>query len=404
MSTDRTIARLWRDAVARERTGAAYLVQHGDHWHAVTWAGGGRAGREPGERPPGTWRPQGRVVRDASPGRRSSGRCSTSPWPRSARLRTPVYPNSSPHDTAYILEHSESVGVLCENAGQAAERRGAASVAAAAPARAHLRRPPGARSRGRALPRRAPVGARRGGRRDRRGRPVHAPVHVGDDRPAQGLHDPAPQLLRDGVGDRPPPRVRARRRPDAAVPAAGPQLRAVDAPHRPVRRLHDRLPPRSPADGGRIADGAPHRPAERPPGVREDPHGRRRRDRRDDGCEAAAGRLVAPGREAGRQAAGDGSAGEPGAAAEVSASQTGSSSRRSANASGDGCGPRSPGARRSSRRSPSSSMRSASGSSRVTASASARRLPRRTRTSNGGSGRSAPDSRASSSASRRTAS
>ena len=38
VSTNRTIARLWRDAVAADRPGAAYLVQHGDHWHEVTWA------------------------------------------------------------------------------------------------------------------------------------------------------------------------------------------------------------------------------------------------------------------------------------------------------------------------------------------------------------------------------
>ena len=37
-SGTRTIARLWQDAVAREPHGAAYLVQHGDHWHEVGWA------------------------------------------------------------------------------------------------------------------------------------------------------------------------------------------------------------------------------------------------------------------------------------------------------------------------------------------------------------------------------
>ena len=63
--------------------------------------------------------------------------------------------------------------------------------------------------------------------------------------PPEGLHDPAPQLLRDGRGDRPPAGVRARRRPDAALPPARAQLRPADAPDRPVRRLHDRVPPRS---------------------------------------------------------------------------------------------------------------------------------------------------------------
>ena len=38
MGAERTIGRIWQDAVARNRDGAAYLVQHGDHWHEVGWA------------------------------------------------------------------------------------------------------------------------------------------------------------------------------------------------------------------------------------------------------------------------------------------------------------------------------------------------------------------------------
>ena len=33
----------------------------------------------------------------------------------------PIYANSSPKDVAYVLEHSESVGVLCEDAEQRAK-------------------------------------------------------------------------------------------------------------------------------------------------------------------------------------------------------------------------------------------------------------------------------------------
>ena len=50
--------------------------------------------------------------------------------------------------------------------------------------------------------------------------------------PAEGLHDQASQLLRDGGSDRSPAAVRAEQRPDAPVPAAGPQLRPADAPDR----------------------------------------------------------------------------------------------------------------------------------------------------------------------------
>ena len=65
MSTDRTIARLWRDAVAPRA-----------HRHRVPrparrslarghLGGGGRARREPRQRPARPWRPQGRRLRDA---------------------------------------------------------------------------------------------------------------------------------------------------------------------------------------------------------------------------------------------------------------------------------------------------------------------------------------------------
>ena len=38
MSGKRTIERLWRDAVTAGRQTPAYLVQHGDHWHELSWS------------------------------------------------------------------------------------------------------------------------------------------------------------------------------------------------------------------------------------------------------------------------------------------------------------------------------------------------------------------------------
>ena len=55
-----------------------------------------------------------------------------------------------------------------------------------------------------------------------------------------------------------------------------------------------------------LGDGAADRAAERAARLREDPHGHRRRDRRDDGSQASAGRLVARRRSRGRQARGGG--------------------------------------------------------------------------------------------------
>ena len=180
VSADRTIARLWRDAVARERSGAAYLVQHGDHWHDVTWA-------EAAERVENM--ANGLLARGVTKGEAFALFARTTlEWSlfdfalaQVGAVATPVYPNNSSRDTAYILDHSESVGVLCEDAEQAAKVE---EQRASLP---RLRQvltfdgPAGARSRRSPLQGRAPDGARRGGCRDRRGRPLHAAVHVRDD-------------------------------------------------------------------------------------------------------------------------------------------------------------------------------------------------------------------------------
>ena len=131
-------------------------------------------------------------------------------------------------------------------------------------------------ARGRELRGRAPGRARRRGRRGRRGRPLHLHLHLGHDRAAQGLHDPAPQLLRDGGG------VRQRAGPargddtmllylplahnfgrllhlDAAVRRASRSRSAATrcgSPKRSPRRPPDDLPERA----ARLREGAYRRP------------------------------------------------------------------------------------------------------------------------------------------------
>jgi long-chain acyl-CoA synthetase len=120
VGTERTIARLWRDAVARQRGGAAYLVQHGDHWHAVTW--GAAAERVENMA-------NGLLSRGVRKGEAFAILARTTlEWSlfdfalaHVGAISTPVYPNSSPKDAAYILEHSQSVGILCEDATQSAK-------------------------------------------------------------------------------------------------------------------------------------------------------------------------------------------------------------------------------------------------------------------------------------------
>ncbi len=114
MSADRTIARLWRDAVARDRPGPAYLTQHGDHWHAVTWA-------EAAERVDRM--ANGLLARGVHRGEAFAilGR-TTLEWSlfdfalaQVGAVGAPIYANSSAKDIAYVVEHSEAVGILCEN-------------------------------------------------------------------------------------------------------------------------------------------------------------------------------------------------------------------------------------------------------------------------------------------------
>ena len=109
-----------------------------------------------------------------------------------------IYANSSPKDCRYVLEHSDAVGVLVEDEEQRAK------IADARPRPRDLVRRAGRRCARAAASFAAehPDGARRGRGRGRRGRPLHVHLHVGHDRPAEGLHDPAPQLLRDGHGRR----------------------------------------------------------------------------------------------------------------------------------------------------------------------------------------------------------
>lgn len=113
----RTIPRLWNDAVALRREGAAYLVQHGDHWHEIGWDEAAK-----------------RVERLANGllalgVRKGDAFCilaqTTLEWALLdfalgciGAISVPVYANSSAKDAGYILEHSEAVGVVCQDAGQ----------------------------------------------------------------------------------------------------------------------------------------------------------------------------------------------------------------------------------------------------------------------------------------------
>jgi long-chain acyl-CoA synthetase len=116
---DRTIPRLWRDAVERN-TGTAYLVETEGGWREVTWA-------EAAER-----------VRDLANGLLARGVRKGDAFGLLARntlewalfdyalahvgaVGAAIYANSAPNDVHYVLGHSEAVGVLCEDDAQRAK-------------------------------------------------------------------------------------------------------------------------------------------------------------------------------------------------------------------------------------------------------------------------------------------
>ncbi len=127
MESNRTIARLWRDAVAQERPGTAYLVQSGDDWHEVSWAEANRRVENLAN---------GLLARGVRKGDAFATLARTTlEWAlfdfalaHVGAVGAGIYANSSTMDVEYILAHSESVGVLCEDETQLAkvdERRAA---------------------------------------------------------------------------------------------------------------------------------------------------------------------------------------------------------------------------------------------------------------------------------------
>ena len=380
------------------RPGPAYLVEERAGPGARSRGGGRRRRLRARERPARPRRPPRRRVRN----------------PRPQRARVVAVRLRARHDRRDLgADLRLELAARLRSTSRATRSRSARSSRTTSSARsstgfegrvlsyADLDEPARARPR---LRRRAPRRVRRGRRCGRRGRPLHLHLHLRHDGPAEGLHDPPPQLRRDGREGRRDARDRRPGRRDAAVASARPQLRPPDAPGRRAPGLHDRVP-RRPAARGRGAAGDPaDGDAERAAPVREDPHdpGRGlRHDRRRSGCVDP---LGCPGRPPLERVRPGGAARAPVARAPARARRPCSSTgRSSAGSASTGSGTRTPAARRSRARSPSSSTRSGSSSSRGTASPSARPRRRSTSATPSGSARSAGRCPASSCGSPRTA-
>ena len=119
----RTIARLWQDAVERHWPGPAYLVQEGEDWRKVSWDEAAQAVEELAN---------GLLALGIRKGDAFSILGSTRlEWALFdfalglvGAVGAPIYMNSSPKDMAHVVEHSEAVGVLCEDESQRSKLEG----------------------------------------------------------------------------------------------------------------------------------------------------------------------------------------------------------------------------------------------------------------------------------------
>jgi long-chain acyl-CoA synthetase len=116
----RTIARLWQDATARGWSGPAYLVDEGNRWREVSGEEAATAVEELAH---------GLLALGIHKGDAFATLASTRlEWALFdfalgliGAVGAPIYVNSSPKDCAYVLDHSDAVGVLCEDEEQRAK-------------------------------------------------------------------------------------------------------------------------------------------------------------------------------------------------------------------------------------------------------------------------------------------
>jgi long-chain acyl-CoA synthetase len=119
----RTIARLWQDATGSGRSGLAYLVDDGGSWRGISWNEAATAVDELAH---------GLLALGIRKGDAFAILASTRlDWALFdfalgliGAVGAPIYMNSSPKDCAYIVEHSDAVGVLCEDETQRAKIEG----------------------------------------------------------------------------------------------------------------------------------------------------------------------------------------------------------------------------------------------------------------------------------------
>ena len=119
-ASPRTIAQLWRNAVAAGRAGPAYLVESEDGWTDVSWADADERVRAYAN---------GFLARGVQKGDNVALLARNSlDWAlvdfalaQIGAVGIPVYASSSARDVGYLLSHSEAVAIVCEDATQLAK-------------------------------------------------------------------------------------------------------------------------------------------------------------------------------------------------------------------------------------------------------------------------------------------
>jgi long-chain acyl-CoA synthetase len=119
-SSPRTIAQLWRNAVAAGRTTPAYLVESDDGWSEVSWSEADERVRAYAN---------GFLARGVRKGDNVALLARNSlDWAlvdfalaQMGAVGVPVYASSSARDVGYLLSHSEAVAIVCEDATQLAK-------------------------------------------------------------------------------------------------------------------------------------------------------------------------------------------------------------------------------------------------------------------------------------------
>ncbi len=287
-ATERTIAQLWRNAVAAGRPRPAYLVESDDGWREVSWTEADERVRAYAN---------GLLARGVRKGDNVALLARNSlEWAlvdfalaRIGAVGIPVYASSSARDVGYLLAHSEAVAVVCEDAEQLAKVE---AVTEELPSLQHVltyHDLDGLAAHGSDFASANPSALDDATAAVDRGRPLHDHLHVGDDRPAEGLHALATATTTRWrrVVDR---METTHYRPDDVMLLYLPlahnygRLMLLLGAHVgfTIAFLADPLAGRRGA-----AAGPAHAPAERPARVREGPHRRRRALRRRDRRQAA---------------------------------------------------------------------------------------------------------------------